>query len=590
MSDTTTIVQSDRSVIDGAVSLERSNITLLLRSDHTARAYDVFETDRSLGTKKSLTLIARPLPPQMIRDTCIVRRSNMPVFTYLINEPVWSLAPGTSVSTLALGELVSVIGKKETTWKGILVYSDNERIVLYHPTLQQASLIDIRHVQSVTIERVPKNEAVHYAKSNVCVLDIRDRPSNVLVPKIELAYDFNRGALTFAVIHIASFDGVKNLLSLQSFVEIRNDTGIHLLNAIVRVRQRRHDREEGIAYGGQQSQESARGGEEVVAMAAPPTEHRKSSVHPRFARSRSIESTEIVALSASEAVLDVELNTEKTLLHLAPSSQLRVSAFSATSVPAQMRYTMKEMFGNRAQSGNPTLDWNHYTDAERVINFRREDLLAHGNHKQFLSGTITVQDSLDADEPLSEKPAHLDAWENMSSGRMHLKLGTNGGVRWRAYNEDTDIDNKKSLKLQYTRLDIMVIPSSAPGKIRFKFAMTVDQPAATPEFVSAFRRLPVPLGADEEDESVLLLRRAFQITQIPLADQKHWKREGEFGRRALRIIDHDEEDDESHANHMIKDFVHELETTAADVEVYQKHRFPLLVSYIFFVQYTLGNM
>lgn len=583
------------------IPIERSRIVLLLKSDGTSRALDTFylpeaAQKKGISAKDGAVLLARPLPTKMIQSSCIIRQSFMPVFAYRVNEPVWALGAGASLSHAALGERVIVTGKHDTQWAGVFLHGDANRIVVYHPDTRSTSVIDPRHVLSVSIQNVPENQAAHYASSDVCLIDIRWDPSakkslrDVAPPNVELAYDLSRGALTFSVFHIGAFDSALGTLALMSFVEINNRSGVHLLNAIVHVRQRQ--KEARLIQ-----QQSAEADEDDSSDA----QARNEESSPRRSRARSAEGVRsrglvmataapmpiATALSATEATLDVKLNDESRVLQLAPSSRTKVNAFDALGVPAKIRHLLR--MNSPAYPSTATLEWGAYNDSARVLAFARSDVVERGKGRDILSGSIVIHDTLANDEPLSENPCFLDAWQNLISGRMRIDLGPNGGVRWRCYVERETDDPKNSLKLQTCRLDILVTPSSAPGKVAFKLEILTAQPRVAPEFLAAFRRLPVPLQQGE-DESVLLnigLYEGNHGLYEGKASAAHWKSIG-AGRRDIAISQHDEESDDARVDHSKKDMLHEFNVTAEDVEAYRTRRFPLLMSYYFLVEYPLA--
>ena len=541
--------------VSKTVLLERNEIALLLRSDGTSRAFDSFgfytESKGAHDDAKAFVILLRPLPTRMARSSCNVHRSGggARLVAYRVDEPVWSLDPGTSLLNVALGEDLFVYGKNQH-WTGRCLYSDTTRIVLYDG--QAAQIIDRAHVSAVTVRNVPPHDAPHFANANVLLMQMAAGATPY--PKqgeklVQLSYDLDPGALSFATHHVLAFG--ENTLRFSSFVEVANNSGVHLVNARICIKQRRSDCERrevasGSDSGGTEQQTRSRG----LAAAAPP------------------------ALAASEATIDLHLSASDFGLHLAPNTRTKMSAFEARDVPAKLRYHLRAT--TPAIDGNATTNYSAYTDATRVLEFSRKDLPSDEDNA-LLSGLAVVQDANGFNEPLSEGPAYVDAWQNLESGRMRVDLGTNGGVRWRTYVESQRRDEKASMVHLTCRLDVLVLPH-AVGELLLKFEALLAQARIQPEMRPAFRRLPKPemnaqfLAPADLPESGLVRSGLVLNWQTFTPDAS--------------FRPHDSERDDAVADHFRTDFAPTVSITQQDVEAYQKHRFPLMLCFYYTVGYV----
>ncbi len=552
-----------------AVPLERAKITLTIRSDGSSRALDVFGGASKSAADHDVVLLARPLPTKMVRASCVVSSSSIPIFAYRVDGPLWT--DSSALTSAALGEHVVVLGKHEASWEGIFLYSDEQIIVTYNAKTMEATMIDRKHILSVSIKNVPMGEAAHYSGANVCQLHAKARGFAVgKQHTVKLAYDFVHGALRFSAHHVASFDPIEEKMKLSSFVEIENSSGVHLMNAIVRIRQRRGDSERQEEEKTEERFSPRRVSqhkrhEEAVMMAAPSALPQALEVAP-------------ISLGAHEATIDAALNDDGSLIHLAPGSRTKIRALEADGIPAKLRYVTRMNYP--CSPGSATLDWNTYENSVRVLSFLAADVSAAAPEHSLLSGFVLAQDSRNGDEPLSDHPCVLNAWQNVETGRMRIDLGTNAGIRWRAYVEREIDDPKKSISTKTCRVDIIVVPGQKPGKVFIKFEAKLSQQRVVPEFLGLYRRLPYP-KKPEEDDSAMIAPNILEETGDRFAPR--WTLE----RKDLKFSAHDSESDDAPVDHSRADLALQVDVADADVFSYRRLHLPVLVSAYYRVVYTL---
>lgn len=615
--------------------LERKEISLTLQSDGSASVEDSFSlpTSRAANSSSSssilpqttvpvnsLSMTCRPLSQRVNIDTFSIQNTPMPVTAYRVETPLWSLKRPEQFMTAYVGThaLVHYKDGGPRGLAGVIVHGDNEHVVLYNEEDKSMSVVRSDKLSSVTLHDTPPSSVGAFANVSTCRIEL-SQPLTLPIPLSSIAsqliYEMEPEALKYQIRHdlvvclpSSVVSGAANeqpgsaTMRFISTARVLNDTGINLHNCNIKLKERYQDRGQPRAVGVAQ-QKPTRSKRLAHADAGAGAGDEESAP-----RSYSQMGAADMAPSARAAVVQsddsnqramnivAQLNPQGNQLryHLSANTTTNIIQQTNRAVPLTVRYDL--VMRSAPLEGSASSRWETYENSECVLTFNRQVLAA-----PLLSGYCTVrQDSGgggggDGSPPqrepptlLSDQPVWLDAWQNLSSGRVVIRPGNYSEIRWRSYYEQRRTDVQKNSTTFICRVDVALFTDQTVARA-LRLVVRSEQPNAEPQLLGIYRRLPPPPPLEKSqgtsppiDESASSVT-PYLMTGDTIQSNARWAR---MSSATEAFQAYDTELDDAPQNNYARQLHFSVQPNAQDTAAFAVWRYPLVVSIYYKITYV----